>query len=91
MGHQNHREALFLIKFPEQVKNRLTRLRVQIPGGFIGKKHIGGERERPRNGNSLLLTTGEFAWPVCQSLGQSHPLEDTFRCLLGFHQGLPAD
>ena len=60
MGNSQERGAVLAGQTEKEVDDLAAGLRVEVSGGFIGKKHGGAVGQRARDGHALLFATGEF-------------------------------
>jgi len=71
----------FTIEFKQQFNDPLTGVRIQVAGGFVSKQHRRVRSERSRNRDPLLLSAGQLARIVVESIGQTHFAQQVF-CLI---------
>ena len=63
VGHNDERDP-FPISLQQELHDLFSCLAVQGPGRLISQEQSGGFDQRPRQGNTLLLTTGELIDPL---------------------------
>ena len=80
MGGRDDRDTALAAHGAECFDDHLACLCVQIPGGFVGQYDAGVVGERSRDGNPLLLATGELVGTMVQSVVQPDSTEQ-FNCL----------
>jgi len=56
-------------------EDELPRFHIEGAGGFIAEEHIRPRRDRPRDRDALLLTTGELRWEGVETRPESHQLQ----------------
>ena len=64
-----------LVKLTDEVHDLGTVPAVEIAGRLIGQQQLRTIDQRPRQRRPLLLTSGEFAWPVRHSRRQPYPVQ----------------
>ena len=69
------REPPFLVKRMEGRHDVDARLGVEIPGGLVREQETGAVDQRARNGDALLLSTGELARVMRRPLRKAHRVE----------------
>src|SRR6056297_172274 len=71
MGDHHDRLAEVVDGRPHERQDLGTGHRVEVAGGFVGEDDLRSRSERPSDGDTLLLTTGELARPMLQSVAES--------------------
>ena len=51
-----------IAQLDHNLQNLLDHFRIECGGRFIIEDHLGIHRQRPRNGNPLLLAAAQFIW-----------------------------
>ena len=74
MRTHNHRSAGFL-NGAQELHNLITRLMVEVSGRFVSKDNLGRVKERTRNHDTLLLTSGELMRHLIGFISHSHLLQ----------------
>src|ERR1700688_935020 len=64
-----------LMQFPEQTHDRFAIARIEIASRFVGKQNRRPAGKRARDGNTLLLTTGELAREMFAPMRHAYPLQ----------------
>jgi hypothetical protein len=62
-------------RFSEEVENLGSGLRIEVARWLVGQDDVGVFDQGPRNGDSLLLASGELVRPVCPSARKLHEVE----------------
>jgi hypothetical protein len=84
----DERAAVRARETEEEIDDRIARVRVEIPGGFVGKEDAGTVDEGTRDGNPLLFAPAQFRREVVEALAEA----DTFEQFLRGRRGVtPAD
>ena len=78
MGHKHDREAGAL-QFAKKSKNGIARAGVQCAGRFVGQEKVGTVDDRPRDGNTLLLTSRKEAATDVEALAELGEQEQRIR------------
>jgi hypothetical protein len=73
-----HNRSPFSAQPTEQAQNRLTRMGIEIAGGFVSENDTRIVDERPSDCDTLLLATGKLAWSMLGAI-------DHIDGLQGFH------
>ena len=58
--NDDDRNAQSLVDIPDQLQNRMGRLRIQGAGGLVAEQHLRIGGQGSRNGDTLLLAAGEL-------------------------------
>jgi hypothetical protein len=74
MGDHANRGAT-LVQFAEQLHHRFAIPRIEIASRLIGKQNRRPAAKRARNGNTLLLTTGELTREMFAAMRHAYPLQ----------------
>ena len=88
MGNDDDRNAKTLIDVPNQLQNRMGRLRIQGAGGLVAEQHLRIGGQGSRNGDTLLLAAGELGRIGIGLIGKPNhiqKLQGTFFCLFLVH------
>ena len=72
MGDDHEGLTLFPVQVAHEREHIRGRLGVQVAGGLVGPDDRGLAGQRPRNGNPLALSAGEFRRAMLRPIGQSH-------------------
>src|SRR5690606_32241617 len=75
MRHQYQCSALFAVQLEQQVADMLAIGMVEAAGGFVGKQQAWTLREGAREGDTLLLATGQLRREVVQAFAEANALE----------------
>ena len=78
MGDQDRRKVTPFAKIGEQIENHLPGSLVQISRWFVSQQQRRIAGEGARDGNALLLSSGEFPGPMIRAVTQSDLLETRF-------------
>jgi hypothetical protein len=63
VGH-HHQGQPIVVELVEQLEDRGTRFRVEVPGGLVGEQDLGPVDDRARDGDTLALASRELGGPV---------------------------
>ncbi|BAK10681.1 hypothetical protein PAJ_0601 [Pantoea ananatis AJ13355] len=89
MGDDDHRHAFFS-QILHHLQDFMTKLRVQRRGRLIEKHHLGLNRQRAGNCDTLLLAAGQLRGKVTGAFGQAHFSQQALRQLTSlFFAGTP--
>ena len=69
----------FRAQLADQVEHLLGVLRVERAGRLVGEHQLRAVRQRPGDGDALLLADGEFFGLVVQPVGQADLVEQVLR------------
>jgi hypothetical protein len=78
---QHHRPPLLLVQVPQDGQDLRGQGGIEIAGRLIGQDDLGVVAQRARDGDSLLLTDGEFAGQVVHPVRQSQAIDERLRPL----------
>jgi len=74
MGDQQHRETL-LVQLLEDRHHLDAGARVEVAGGLVRQEQGGAVHQRPRDGDPLLLATGELRRGVVEPVRETDALQ----------------
>ena len=87
VGDYDDGDPHFLVDLADQLQDRVGGLRVQRAGGFIAQQHLRIRRQRPRDGDALLLAAGQLRRIGIGLVRQSDSFQQGHRPLPGFRPG----
>jgi hypothetical protein len=76
VGYQHERGADFLLQLDEQVHRPQSGVSVQIAGGLVRQEQRWSGCEGSRQGDSLLLASGQLRWEVMRAIRQADLIEE---------------
>ena len=83
MGYDDNGDAEALVYLLYQLENGACGLGVEGAGGLVAEQNLGIGRERPCDGNALLLAAGELRGVGVSLVGKSDELEKLTGALFG--------
>src|SRR5439155_1434644 len=86
VGHQDHGQMPLLVEAPQQVEDRLPRLRVEVARRLVGQEEPRLGHEGARDGDALLLAARELGGPAARRRRRERHLGER---LLGAPARLP--
>src|SRR4051794_14533317 len=72
VGHEHERRAAVALQREEQVDDRVAGLVVEVAGRLVGNENRRVRRDRPSNGDALLLAARKLRRIMVQPLAQAH-------------------
>ena len=73
-----------LAQLREELENRLSRMRIEVPGRFVRQQQLRLVQQRPRNRRALLFAARKFRRPVTHAAGKPDRFQQRDRTLLRF-------
>jgi hypothetical protein len=77
MRHEHKRGARLAIEPEKHLYNRPAGLGVEVACRLVGEENLRPMNECAREGNALLLATGELQWIVVEAVGEADVTEDS--------------
>lgn len=76
MGHQHQGSSGGLVQLEKHGDDAFAGLAIQVAGGLVGKEDFRAVDESTREGDTLLLATGELCGIMVEAVAQAHASEE---------------
>src|SRR6202142_1752392 len=73
--YHDHGLLVLSVQQLQQTQDVLGGMPIEVPSRFIADQQRRISNQRPRNGDTLLLTAGKLAWQVLASIGQTNQFQ----------------